>query len=64
MLLGKIVVFEVTKPESFRSWWDMRDRQIDTFPKFTYPLMMLLAQDMNFRLVLLLGNCVDARRKN
>ncbi|XP_022814472.1 glutamate [NMDA] receptor subunit 1-like [Spodoptera litura] len=39
----------VTEPDNFKGWADLRNRQIDTFPKFTYPLMMLLAQDLHFR---------------
>ncbi|XP_047018873.1 ionotropic receptor 75a-like isoform X2 [Helicoverpa zea] len=39
----------VTEPYNFKGWSDLRNRQIDTFPKFTYPLMMLAAQDMHFR---------------
>ncbi|CAH0581069.1 unnamed protein product [Chrysodeixis includens] len=39
----------ITQPQHFRGWSDLHNRQIDTFPKLTYPLMMLAAQDMNFR---------------
>ncbi|CAK1549296.1 unnamed protein product [Leptosia nina] len=39
----------VSQPQFFKGWSDLRDRQIDTFPKLTYPLMMLLAEDLNFR---------------
>nr|QNS36191.1 ionotropic receptor 75d [Mythimna separata] len=39
----------VSQPAHFKGWADLRNRQIDTFPKFTYPLMMLAAQDLHFR---------------
>nr|ALM24944.1 ionotropic receptor 75d [Athetis dissimilis] len=39
----------VTQPEYFKGWTDLRNRQIDTFPKFTYPLMKLAARDLHFR---------------
>ncbi|KAJ8721746.1 hypothetical protein PYW07_002521 [Mythimna separata] len=40
---------QVSQPAHFKGWADLRNRQIDTFPKFTYPLMMLAAQDLHFR---------------
>lgn len=43
---------QVTEPDNFKGWADLRNRQIDTFPKFTYPLMMLLAQDLHFRYII------------
>ncbi|CAH4037603.1 unnamed protein product [Pieris brassicae] len=39
----------VSQPQYFKGWSDLNDRQIDTFPKLSYPLMMLLAEDLNFR---------------
>ncbi|KAJ8731049.1 hypothetical protein PYW08_002462 [Mythimna loreyi] len=39
----------VSQPAHFKGWSDLRNRQIDTFPKLTYPLMMLVAQDLHFR---------------
>lgn len=42
-------VFQITQPQHFKGWLDLTSRQIDTFPKLTYPLMMLLAEDLNYR---------------
>ncbi|KOB67027.1 Ionotropic receptor [Operophtera brumata] len=39
----------ITQPQHFKGWLDLTNRQIDTFPKLTYPLMMLLAEDLNYR---------------
>ncbi|XP_037298268.1 glutamate receptor ionotropic, delta-2 [Manduca sexta] len=39
----------ITQPQYFKGWSDLHDRQIDTYPKFTYPIMMLCAEDLNFR---------------
>lgn len=48
-LIKFLSFLQVTEPDNFKGWADLRNRQIDTFPKFTYPLMMLLAQDLHFR---------------
>ncbi|XP_037969861.2 uncharacterized protein LOC105392961 [Plutella xylostella] len=42
-------VLVISHPESFRGWDDLSTKHIDTLPKATYPLVMLLADDMNFR---------------
>ncbi|KPJ13340.1 Glutamate receptor, ionotropic kainate 4 [Papilio machaon] len=39
----------VSRPQQFSGWTDVSSRAVDTFPKLTYPLMMLLAEDLNFR---------------
>ncbi|KPI96907.1 Glutamate receptor delta-1 subunit [Papilio xuthus] len=39
----------VSRPQQFSGWADVSSRAVDTFPKLTYPLMMLLAEDLNFR---------------
>ncbi|XP_049868117.1 ionotropic receptor 75a-like [Pectinophora gossypiella] len=39
----------ISQPQHFRGWQDLTARQIDTYPKVTYPLMMLLAEDLHFR---------------
>uniref|UniRef100_A0A2A4JEM6 Uncharacterized protein n=1 Tax=Heliothis virescens TaxID=7102 RepID=A0A2A4JEM6_HELVI len=52
----------VTEPYNFKGWSDLRNRQIDTFPKFTYPLMMLAAQDMHFRITVCCGGRFDLRQ--
>ncbi|XP_048483447.1 uncharacterized protein LOC105392960 [Plutella xylostella] len=37
----------VTQPDSFVGWDDLTTKGIDTIPKVTYPLILLLAQDLN-----------------
>ncbi|CAH0714087.1 unnamed protein product, partial [Brenthis ino] len=39
----------ITQPQYFKGWSDLSNRQIDTFPKVTYPLLMLCGEDLNFR---------------
>nr|AXF48863.1 ionotropic receptor IR32 [Lobesia botrana] len=39
----------ITQPQFFKGWTDLTVRQIDTYPKLTYPLMLLLGEDLNFR---------------
>ncbi|XP_073949074.1 ionotropic receptor 75a-like [Choristoneura fumiferana] len=39
----------ISQPQHFKGWADLTVRHIDTFPKLTYPLMMLLAEDLHFR---------------
>ncbi|XP_041987543.1 ionotropic receptor 75a-like [Aricia agestis] len=39
----------ISQPQYFKGWSDLTNRQIDTFPKLTYPLLMLAAEDLNFR---------------
>ncbi|XP_038214536.1 glutamate receptor ionotropic, kainate 2-like [Zerene cesonia] len=39
----------VSQPQYFKGWSDLTNRQIDTFPKLTYPLLMILAEDLHFR---------------
>ncbi|KAI5633240.1 glutamate receptor 1-like [Phthorimaea operculella] len=39
----------VSQPQYFKGWSDLTQRQIDTYPKLTYPLMMLVADDLHFR---------------
>nr|ARO70544.1 antennal ionotropic receptor 75d-2 [Dendrolimus punctatus] len=39
----------VTQPQYFKGWSDLTNREIDTYPKLTYPLMMLCSEDLNFR---------------
>ncbi|XP_068632718.1 uncharacterized protein [Battus philenor] len=43
----------ITHPQHFRSWSDVSSRAVDTFPKLTYPLLMLAAEDLHFRYNLL-----------
>ncbi|CAB3224062.1 unnamed protein product [Arctia plantaginis] len=40
----------IGQPEYFHGWSDVSTRQIDTFPKLTYPLVLNLADDLNFYL--------------
>lgn len=42
---------QITQPQHFKGWADLTVRHIDTFPKLTYPLMLLLAEDLHFRSV-------------
>lgn len=42
---------QVSQPQYFKGWNDKSDRQIDTYPKLTYPIMMLAAEDLHFRCV-------------
>lgn len=44
----------MTQPESFVGWDDLTTKGIDTIPKVTYPLILLLAQDLNIRYLLLI----------
>nr|AXY83433.1 putative ionotropic receptor 2 [Conopomorpha sinensis] len=37
-------------PQVFKGWNDFTNMQIDNFPKFSYPLVLTLADDLNFRL--------------
>nr|QZH55080.1 ionotropic receptor 75d [Achelura yunnanensis] len=39
----------ITRPELFHSWTDLTMRHVDKFTKFTYPLMMNIAEDLNCR---------------
>ncbi|CAH2236516.1 ionotropic receptor 75a-like [Pararge aegeria] len=39
----------ITQPQYFKGWNDLSNRQIDTFPKVTYPLLMLCGEDLKFR---------------
>uniref|UniRef100_A0A0K8TVJ1 Ionotropic Receptor n=1 Tax=Epiphyas postvittana TaxID=65032 RepID=A0A0K8TVJ1_EPIPO len=39
----------ISQPQHFKGWADLTMRHIDTFPKLTYPLMLLLAEDLHFR---------------
>ncbi|XP_045768860.1 glutamate receptor ionotropic, kainate glr-3-like [Maniola jurtina] len=39
----------ISQPQYFKGWDDLGDRQIDTFPKLTYPLLMLCGEDLKFR---------------
>ncbi|XP_063532719.1 glutamate receptor ionotropic, kainate glr-3-like isoform X1 [Cydia strobilella] len=39
----------ISQPQFFKGWDDLTVRQIDTFPKLTWPLMHLLADDLHFR---------------
>ncbi|XP_023934974.2 ionotropic receptor 75a-like [Bicyclus anynana] len=39
----------ITQPQYFKGWHDLSNRQIDTFPKVTYPLLMLCGEDLKFR---------------
>ncbi|KAJ2942529.1 hypothetical protein O0L34_g1996 [Tuta absoluta] len=39
----------VSQPQYFKGWNDLTQRQIDTYPKLTHPLMLLLAEDLHFR---------------
>ncbi|KAJ0175380.1 hypothetical protein K1T71_008539 [Dendrolimus kikuchii] len=39
----------ITQPQHFKGWSDLTNREIDTYPKLTYPLMMLCSEDLNFR---------------
>ncbi|CAH2075857.1 unnamed protein product, partial [Iphiclides podalirius] len=39
----------ISQPQYFKGWSDLNNRAIDTFPKLTYPLLMLAAEDLNFR---------------
>ncbi|XP_032515501.2 glutamate receptor ionotropic, kainate glr-3-like isoform X2 [Danaus plexippus] len=39
----------VTQPQYFKGWSDLSNRQIDTFPKLTYPILKLCGEDLNFR---------------
>ncbi|RVE45316.1 hypothetical protein evm_010021 [Chilo suppressalis] len=39
----------ISQPHHFKGWTDLTVRHIDTFPKLTYPLMMLCAEDLHFR---------------
>ncbi|XP_028169819.1 ionotropic receptor 75a-like isoform X3 [Ostrinia furnacalis] len=40
----------ITQPQNFKGWDDLTVKHIDTFPKLTYPLLLLCAEDLNFRL--------------
>ncbi|XP_048006929.1 glutamate receptor ionotropic, delta-1-like isoform X2 [Leguminivora glycinivorella] len=39
----------ISLPQYFKGWNDLTTRHIDIVPKVTYPLMMLLAEDLHFR---------------
>nr|XP_026501542.1 glutamate receptor ionotropic, kainate 4-like [Vanessa tameamea] len=39
----------ISQPQYFKGWSDLTNRQIDTFPKLTYPLLMLCGEDLHFR---------------
>ncbi|KAL4715367.1 hypothetical protein ACJJTC_015138 [Scirpophaga incertulas] len=39
----------ITKPQYFKGWSDLTTRHIETFPKLTYSIMMLCAEDLNVR---------------
>ncbi|CAG9785360.1 unnamed protein product [Diatraea saccharalis] len=39
----------ITQPQHFKSWTDLTTRHIEPFPKVTYPIMILCAEDLNFR---------------
>ncbi|XP_052754703.1 ionotropic receptor 75a [Galleria mellonella] len=39
----------ISQPQHFKGWSDLTTRHIDTFPKFTYPLLNLCAEDLHFR---------------
>ncbi|CAG4961717.1 unnamed protein product [Parnassius apollo] len=39
----------ISQPQHFKGWSDLNNRAIDTFPKLTYPLLMLAAEDLHFR---------------
>ncbi|CAH2107908.1 unnamed protein product [Euphydryas editha] len=41
--------YKISQPQYFKGWSDLTTRQIDTFPKLTYPLLMLCGEDLNFR---------------
>lgn len=45
----KSAYFQVTQPQYFKGWSDLSNRQIDTFPKLTYPILKLCGEDLNFR---------------
>ncbi|XP_059049619.1 ionotropic receptor 75a-like [Achroia grisella] len=39
----------ISQPQHFKGWSDLTKRHIDTFPKLTYPIMNLCAEDLHFR---------------
>ncbi|CAK1601443.1 unnamed protein product [Parnassius mnemosyne] len=39
----------ISQPQHFKGWSELNNRAIDTFPKLTYPLLMLAAEDLHFR---------------
>ncbi|KAM3959593.1 ionotropic receptor 75a-like [Aphomia sociella] len=39
----------ITQPQHFKGWTTMESREIDTFPKLTYQLLQLCAEDLHFR---------------